>query len=302
MDDEQLLTFITVQEYNNYSRAAEELNLTQPAVTARIQKLEMELDCKLIYRDGKKILLTDEGKALLPFARRIINYMTEAKQTIGQFKTPTITIGLSPGISISIIMELLTSLKEKKGFSFDLFEAQDSYEISQLIYEGRVDIGIVRDIIPFSDLQPTHFFIEQMLFVVGKNHPLAAKQEIKYSDLVGQTMVCYRRNTPIAIKIEEKLVGIENLHRIEVGSFEMVKSMVQNNWGFCIIPELALGTDHKMIEKNFVVIPFPEFDSLNFNVTAIYKKDSPKLESLQSILSIIEAKIKRLWVKKSSFK
>ncbi|MCM2534965.1 LysR family transcriptional regulator [Neobacillus pocheonensis] len=50
MDDEQLLTFITVFELNNYSRTADHLNLTQPAVTARIQKLENELDCKLFYR------------------------------------------------------------------------------------------------------------------------------------------------------------------------------------------------------------------------------------------------------------
>ena len=55
MDDEQLLTFMTVIELNNYSRTAEHLNLTQPAVTSRIQKLEIELGCKLFYRDGKKI-------------------------------------------------------------------------------------------------------------------------------------------------------------------------------------------------------------------------------------------------------
>ena len=87
MDNEQLLTFITVFELNNYSRTADHLNLTQPAVTARIQKLEIELGCKLFSRDGKKIILTEAGRILLPFARKILSYMNEAKQTIDLLKS-----------------------------------------------------------------------------------------------------------------------------------------------------------------------------------------------------------------------
>jgi len=86
LDNEQLLTFIAVYECNNYSRAADQLNLTQPAVTARINKLELELDCKLFNRDGKKITLTEEGLAFLPFAKKILNYIEEAKHTINFIK------------------------------------------------------------------------------------------------------------------------------------------------------------------------------------------------------------------------
>lgn len=90
------------------------MNLTQPAVTARIQKLENELDCKLFYRDGKRILLTKEGTALYPYARKILNYVKEARQVIEGIKTPTITIGLSPAISVSIVLEVLSLLRKNK--------------------------------------------------------------------------------------------------------------------------------------------------------------------------------------------
>src|SRR6478735_5968341 len=106
----------------NYSRAAEYLNLTQPAVTARIQKLEIELNCKLFLRDGKKISLTEEGNALLPFARKIVNYMNEAKQTIDVLKIPTLTIGLAPAISVSILFQVLSLLREKNQLLFDIVE------------------------------------------------------------------------------------------------------------------------------------------------------------------------------------
>jgi DNA-binding transcriptional LysR family regulator len=170
LDNEQLLTFINVSDLKNYSRAAEHLNLTQPAVTARIQKLELELNCRLFLRDGKKISLTEEGSALLPFAQKIVNYMNEAKQAIDTLKIPSLTIGLSPAISVSVLFQVLSLLREKNKFLFDIVEAEDSTEIAKMVTEGRVDIGLVRNVVPFADLESKYLFREKYKFIVGKNH------------------------------------------------------------------------------------------------------------------------------------
>ncbi|MBB6445376.1 LysR family transcriptional regulator [Bacillus benzoevorans] len=294
MDNEQLLTFIAVSELKNYSRAADHLNVTQPAVTARIQKLELELDCKLFNRNGKKIILTEEGMVLLPFARKIVNYMNEAKQTVDLLKVPTLSIGLSPAISESLIFQVLSLMKEEHDLLFDIVEADDSMEISKMISEGQIDIGLIRNVVSFTNLESKSLFHEKLKFIVSKKHELADKEEIKLKDLVGQTMICYRRQTPIAVQIDERLVGVENLQRIEVGGFEMVKLMVKNNWGFGIIPELALGIDTVTIKKDYEVIPFPEFDNLIFDVTGIYKNDSPKWENLHLFLHYFETTLKTL--------
>jgi DNA-binding transcriptional LysR family regulator len=294
LDNEQLLTFIAVSELKNYSRAADHLNVTQPAVTARIQKLELELDCKLFNRNGKKIILTEEGKVLLPFARKIVNYMNEAKQTVDLLKVPSLSIGLSPAISQSLIFQVLSLMKEEHDLLFDIVEADDSLEISKMISEGQIDIGLIRNVVPFTNLESKSLFHEKLKFIVSKKHELADKEEIKLKDLVGQTMICYRRQTPIAVKIDERLVGVENLQRIEVGGFEMVKLMVKNNWGFGIIPELALGIDTDTIKQDYEVIPFPEFENLIFDVTGIYKDDSPKWENLHLFLRYFETTIKTL--------
>jgi DNA-binding transcriptional LysR family regulator len=291
LDDEQLLTFITVYELNNYSRTADHLNLTQPAVTARIQKLEIELGCKLFYRNGKKILLTQEGKALLPFARKILSYINEARQTIELLKTPTITIGLSPAISVSLVLDALTLLRESEEQSFDMLEAADSVEVSKMVESGLVDIGLVRDVIPFPNLESKKIFHEKLFFIVGKGHPLAAKSEIKKEDLMNQTMICYRRESALWQKIDEKLVGVKDLKRIEVGGFEMLLSMVKNNWGFCIVPELILS---KNIKNDFYIIPFPDFEDLTYNITGVYKKDFPKFEKLLLLLQSFESTLKEL--------
>ena len=133
------------------------------------------------------------------------------------------------------------------------------------------------------------------MFAVGKDHPLATKSEIKKEDLIGQTMICYRRETPIAEQIDERLVGVENLQRIEVGGFEMVKLMVKNNWGFSIISKLALGNETRSIQEDYEVIPFPEIDKPHFNLTGIYKKDSPKLKNLHLFLQHFETILKRYY-------
>lgn len=297
MDNEQLLTFITVHELNNYSRTAEHLNLTQPAVTARIHKLEIELGCKLFYRDGKKIHLTEEGKALLPYARKILNYMNEVKQTIDIMKTPNLKIGLSPAISASIILKALALLREKNQFSFDITEAKDSIEISKMTEEGLIDIGLVRDVIPFPNLESKFLYNEKLVFIVGKEHPLANKSEINKEDLIGQTMICYRRQTSIWQQIDEILVGVKNLQRIEVGGFEMIKSMLKINWGFSIVPELALDSSTINNNGDYCIIPFAEFENLTFNITGVYKKDSPKLANLEMFLHYFETTLDSLWEK-----
>ncbi|MCQ6282407.1 LysR family transcriptional regulator [Bacillus sp. EB600] len=292
MDDEQLLTFITVYELSNYSRTANHLNLTQPAVTARIQKLEIELGCKLFNRDGKKILLTEAGRALLPYARKILSYTNEARQLIKLTQTPTLTIGLSPAISVSIVLQVLSLLQEKNEFLFDIVEAEDSIEVSKKIDDGVIDIGLIRDVVPFTNLEAKFIYHEKLVFIVGKEHPLAEKNEINKEDLSNQMMICYRRDTPIWKKIDERLVGIKNLQRTEVGGFEMIKNMVKNNWGFSIIPELALSRNTIELNENFRIIPFPEYEDLTFNVTGIYKKESPKLEKLLLFLHYFEATLK----------
>ena len=163
-----------------------------------------------------------------------------------------------------------------------------------MITEGVVDIGLVRDVIPFTNLNYKYLYLEKLVFIVGKEHTLAAKSEINKEDLRKQTMICYRRGTALWEKIDERLVGIENLNHIEVGGFEMVKSMVKNNWGFSIIPELALDSDKNKKNKDFHIIPFAEFENLTFNVTGIYKKESPKLEKLHLFLDFFESTLHHL--------
>src|SRR4051794_33842849 len=110
MDSCQLETFLAIIEYTNYSRAAEFLNVTQPTVTARIKNLEHELNCQLFDRQGKNISLTKEGEVFAEYATSIITYMAHSKEATLTSKKTSIKIGFPPGVSYSVISNLLYSV------------------------------------------------------------------------------------------------------------------------------------------------------------------------------------------------
>ncbi|MCM3727712.1 LysR family transcriptional regulator substrate-binding protein [Neobacillus cucumis] len=107
---------------------------------------------------------------------------------------------------------------------------------------------------------------------------------------MNQTMICYRRESALWRTIDEGLVGVKNLKRIEVGGFEMVISMVKNNWGFSVVPELILANKPN---KDLCVVPFADFEHLTYNVVGIYKKESPKLEKLLLFLQSFKTSLKK---------
>ena len=95
-------------------------------------------------------------------------------------------------------------------------------------------------------------------------------------------------------KIDEKLVGVKNLKHIKVSGFEMALSMIKNNWGFSVVPELILANDMNKPNKDICIIPFADFEDLTYNVAGVYKKETPKLEKLLLFIDYFETTLKNL--------
>ena len=142
MDYDQLKTFLTVNEALNYSRAAEQLNVTQPTVTARIQNIETELDCKLFHKIGRTIMLSKEGENLIKYAEKIVRYMDEAKDSMLLMKKPHLKIGIAPGFSPKIILDLLYIFESNYHLMITIIEGKDSIEVSNMIENKEIDLEV----------------------------------------------------------------------------------------------------------------------------------------------------------------
>ncbi|MBO9600405.1 MAG: LysR family transcriptional regulator, partial [Cohnella sp.] len=115
MNIENIEAFVYVIHCGSFNKAADVLYLSQPSVTARIQSLERELDCKLFDRQGRQVQMTEEGKRFLPYAQQLLTTYRKGKQDINRKKSlpGEFRIGCTASVSNYIIPELLPALKQR---------------------------------------------------------------------------------------------------------------------------------------------------------------------------------------------
>jgi LysR family hydrogen peroxide-inducible transcriptional activator len=130
MELHQVRYFVTLARSLNFTRAAEQCNVTQPALTKAVQKLEYELGGQLVYRERQLTQLTDLGKLMLPMLERTLSAVEDARINAKEFKrkkVATLRVALTPSISASILMKPLAALTRKlPGLQVDLVDAESS--------------------------------------------------------------------------------------------------------------------------------------------------------------------------------
>ncbi|MEH7083608.1 LysR family transcriptional regulator [Neobacillus drentensis] len=251
MDTSQLETFLKIIEYKNFSKAAEVLNVTQPTVTARIKKLEEELCCTLFEREGKHAALSKEGEIFIEYAHSILTYMNHSKEATSSSNYPKIRVGFAPGFSYSFISELISSIISIVNLDVSIFEGEDSGRLNEQLIAGEFDLVITRNFhTSKSDFISEHLFDDKLVLICGENHRFANYKNVKPADLQGETLICYQRHTPLWTAIEQQLVCVSSIKRIEVGNNEMLKSVVGSGIGVGITT--SLGVDD--VETNKIIV------------------------------------------------
>ena len=147
-----LRAFVAVAEVLNFSRAADELEIAQPAVSQQIRGLEEELGVLVFDRIGKRVSLTEAGRALLPHARQILHLVETAENEVrerGELKRGRASLGAPPTVSTHVLPARLTQFKQQHpGLEVLLREAGTETLLRQ-IEEGRIDLAIVAsDVLP----------------------------------------------------------------------------------------------------------------------------------------------------------
>ncbi|MGZ9792288.1 LysR family transcriptional regulator [Bacillus atrophaeus] len=145
MDFKWLHTFVTAAKYENFRKTAETLFLSQPTVTVHIKLLEEEISCKLFQRKGRKIQLTEEGKAYLPCALRLLDDYEKSMSELHRVRqgySQTLNLAVSPLIADTVlpsVMKRYTMMNTETEITVTIAE---SAEISPLIKAGEADIGL----------------------------------------------------------------------------------------------------------------------------------------------------------------
>lgn len=176
MLDHQMLTFITVAEKKNFSRAAEVLNLTQPAISLQIQSMEEQFGVRLFERNNKRVELTQAGTLLLTYAEKILRLHQEAEQALRDLigiVSGKLVIGASFTIGEYILPRLLavyTSTYPQVDVSVTI---SNTDSISERLMNNEIDVGLVEGVVSNKHMEVTPILQDEMVLVLPEHHRLA---------------------------------------------------------------------------------------------------------------------------------
>lgn len=249
MELHQLRYFVAVAETENFTRAAERSNVSQPSLSQQILNLESEVGHKLFHRLGRKAVLTEAGNAFLERARRILVEVENAAKELSDHPRlgRRITVGAVQTVMPYLMAPLIAqagrdlpnlTIDAREGFRNDLVPA---------VVEGEVDLAVVPLPVTEPRVSIEPLLTEQLLLVVGKDHPFAKRTEISITDLAEEKFVSLGSGSTVAEQIRS-FFGHHNFDpRIayRCAQITTLKLFVSMGLGISLLPQLSRSPDDK---------------------------------------------------------
>ncbi len=275
MDFYQLLYFRKVAETKSISRAAEELLITQPAVSKQIRALEEELGQKLFDRIGKKIFLTKTGEVLSFHTDRILRSVEEAKTAVRDLAeecSGELVIGTSDHISLHRLPGVLKSYRSVFPMVDLKLRCHRSETILEMVGNNLVDIGVITLPRVSANLISRIIWKDPMSLVYPKGHPLAGLAEIRLKDAAAYGMILPESGTTTRKTIDAAFARKRLIHNVtmEVAYIETIKGLVKAGLGISILPDKAVEQEVKTGELLKAKIEDAKFSR---DLGVVYLKD-----------------------------
>ena len=271
----QLKTFHMVALRKSFTRAAEELHMSQPAVSAQIQSLEKHYGIKLFARLGKKIALTEAGEILLSYAERILNLTDEAKQAIDELKglkRGRLKIGASFLVGVYIMPQILGRFKTRYPDIEVSLQMRQAQEIVKMVLSNAIDLGVVGAPVEDPRLVVKPFLSDELLAIVPADHPWAEREAVRPQELERQPFILSEQGSATRQIVEEQLgqVRVKPEVAMELGNIEAVKKAVEAGLGISIMSRSAAWGEVEAGRLRFLRVLEV---NLRRDVNLVYHKD-----------------------------
>lgn len=245
MDLSELQVFLTVAREGSFSRAAERLFRTQPAVSLAIRKLEDDLGQPLFVRGARPVRLTDAGTLLRDYADRLINLRDEVKKGLAELQQ----LGrgeLSLGVNESSIHALLPALGKFRQLHPGVqirVHRMFSRDIPHEVLNYRLDLGAISFVPRDPQLQATEILKDELTLVVPPKHLLAKRREVEVNELGQENFVAHIVESPFRRRVIELFARNRTALNmpIEMPTIESIKRFVQMGMGVAIVPRMCVA-------------------------------------------------------------
>jgi DNA-binding transcriptional LysR family regulator len=244
MDLGELQVFLMVAKEGSFSRAAERLYRTQPAVSLAIRKLEDSLGQPLFVRGARPVRMTDAGTLLRDYAERLLNLRDEVKKGLVELqglKRGELSLGVNES-SIHALLPALAKFREVHPGVQVRLHRMFSRDIPHEVVNYRLDLGAVSFLPRETQLQATEILKDELTLVVPPKHILAKRKEVDVDELGNEAFIAHIVESPFRRKVIELFAK----HRtplnmpIEMPTIESIKRFVQMGMGVAIVPRMCV--------------------------------------------------------------
>jgi DNA-binding transcriptional LysR family regulator len=242
-----LQVFLTVAAEKSFSRAAEKLLRTQPAVSLAVQRLEAELGNKLIDRSAKELLLTDAGRTELDYARRFESLQHELENSLAELRDKSsgrLVIGANESSTLYLLRHIGNYRRLYPKVKVQVRRSLSSKIPSELI-DGNLELGVVSYDPEDDRLVSKIIYTDSLVFVVSPRHRFADRESVSITELDMETFIAHNVVSPY----REVVLREFQRHKVplnmdvEMPTVETIRKLVQSNQGVAFMPRMCVGQE-----------------------------------------------------------
>lgn len=257
----KLQVFVQVAETLNFSEAAKRLNLSQPTISHHIKALELDLGVTLFDRTTAKMTLTNAGRVLHPWARKLLrssNELRDMMSSLNQQMIGELRIACSTTSGKYILPQLAARFKQKfPGIQVSILSCTPPHVIPRLL-EGEANLGVLSYETVETGMDITEFFQDSIILIVPKDHPWANYSHIEPADLINEPMIIREPTSGTRKVMLEQLakfdISIDDLNIfLELGNAEAIVETVAAGFGIAFVSRLATTCSLEL--RNVVEVP-----------------------------------------------
>jgi DNA-binding transcriptional LysR family regulator len=297
----KLHVFRVVADTLNFTKAAEELHLSQPAVTSQVRSLEEGLGIALLDRVGRNATLTPAGKALLPYARQIETLTSDAIAALAPFGVQEgveLNIGASHTIGVYLLPKLLPMLVRDWPKLRIHIVSGSTAEILNALATHRVSIGLIEAPGNRPDLKIETFSEDELGLILPPSHRWAKKTILRAAEIVQEPILLRESGSGMRRFVERYLenngVLSQQLHtNVDMNSTEAIISAVEAGLGIGFVPVMAL--DKAKLTNSITIVPLengPIRRQLSFALLRGPVREGP-LQDLIELLRLVSPSAKK---------
>ncbi len=192
MEIRDLQVFLAVSTRLNFRRAAEDVHLSQPSVSVRIRELERELGVKLFEQLGKRVALTEAGRLLEPYARRVVAAMDDALHAVEELQgleRGTVRVGASTTPGTYLVPAIIARFKRDHPKVEIRLSVRDTRQVEEGVLGNDFDFGFVGGHLVSGEVEVIPWITDEILLVVAPSHSLAKRRQVRIRDVKGEKFI-----------------------------------------------------------------------------------------------------------------